>query len=41
MVVVELFSTLNVDPNKGTVYLDFDGNEGDMWEENIEDLSLC
>jgi hypothetical protein len=41
MVVVGLFSTLNADPNKGTVYLDFDGNEGDMWEENIEDLSLC
>lgn len=21
-----------------TVYLDFDGNEGDVWEEDIEDL---
>ena len=41
MVVVGLFSTLNADPNKGMVYLDFDGNEGDMWEEEVEDLEFC
>lgn len=22
----------------GTVYLDFEGNEGDVWEANIKDL---
>lgn len=33
-----LFST---NPNKGTAQLDFDGNEGDVWEENIEDLEFC
>lgn len=24
-----------------TVHLDFEGNEGDVWEENIEDLEFC
>ena len=24
----------------GTVYLDFEGNEGDVWEANIKDLKL-
>lgn len=24
----------------GTVYLDFEGNEGDVWESNIKDLKL-
>ena len=24
----------------GTVYLDFEGNEGDVWEENAKDLEL-
>ena len=22
----------------GTVYLDFEGNEGDVWEDNVENL---
>lgn len=26
------------DGNGGEVYLDFDGNEGDIWEVNIEDV---
>ena len=25
---------------KGDVYLDFEGNEGDMWEVSVEDLEL-
>ncbi|WP_303224025.1 hypothetical protein [Butyricimonas faecihominis] len=25
----------------GTVYLDFEGNEGDVWEVNIKDLKLA
>lgn len=37
MIVVGLFSSL-ADLNNGTVYLDFKGNEGDMWEEEAEDL---
>jgi len=24
----------------GTVYLDFEGNEGDVWEEKAKDLEL-
>lgn len=27
--------------NKGTVQLDFYGNEGDVWEEDIEDIEFC
>ncbi|WP_418988110.1 hypothetical protein [Bacteroides heparinolyticus] len=38
MTVVSIFSYLGSPSNKGTVYLDFDGNEGDVWEEDIEDL---
>nr|DAW13506.1 MAG TPA: hypothetical protein [Caudoviricetes sp.] len=37
MIVVGLNSTL-ADLNNGTVSLDFDGNEGDMWEEDAKDL---
>lgn len=37
MIVVGLHSTL-ADLKNGTVYLDFDGNEGDMWEEEAKDL---
>lgn len=37
MIVEGLNSTLD-DLNNGTVYLDFDGNEGDMWEEEAKDL---
>lgn len=34
MTVVAIFK-------EGTVYLDFEGNEGDVWEENVEDLEFC
>lgn len=37
MTVVGLYSSLD-DLNNGTVYLDFKGNEGDMWEEEAKDL---
>lgn len=37
MIVVGLYSTLK-DLNNGTVYLDFEENEGDMWEEEAKDL---
>lgn len=37
MIVVGLYSTLK-DLSNGTVYLDFNGNEGDMWEEEAKDL---
>ena len=37
MIVVGLNSTL-ADLNNGTVSFDFDGNEGDMWEEEAKDL---
>ena len=26
------------EPDKGTVYLDFDGNEADVWECDINDI---
>ncbi|WP_281798557.1 hypothetical protein [Prevotella pallens] len=39
MVVVGLHSTLEeLSKGKGDVYLDFEGNEGDMWEVSVEDL---
>lgn len=37
MTVVGLYSTLD-DLKSGTVNLDFEGNEGDMWEVSVEDL---
>ena len=37
MIVVGLYSSLD-DLNNGTVYLDFEGKEGDMWEEEAKDL---
>lgn len=37
MVVVGLHSSLD-DLNNGNVYLDFEGNEGDMWEEKAKNL---
>lgn len=37
MTVVGLYSSLD-DLSNGTVYLDFEGNEGDMWEEEAKDL---
>lgn len=42
MVVVGLYSTLDeLAKGKGDVYLDFEGNEGDMWEVSVEDLKLA
>lgn len=37
MIVVGLFSSLK-DLSNGNVYLDFEENEGDMWEEEAKDL---
>ena len=37
MIVVGIYSSLE-DLKNGTVYLDFNGNEGDMWEEEAKDL---
>lgn len=37
MTVVGLYSSL-ADLSSGTVSLDFEGNEGDMWEEEAKDL---
>lgn len=37
MTVVGLYSTL-ADLSNGTVYLDFEENDGDMWEEEAKDL---
>lgn len=41
MTVVGLHSTLDeLKKGKGYVYLDFDGNEGDMWECEVDELEL-
>lgn len=41
MIVVGLHSTLEeLSKGKGYVYLDFDGNEGDMWECEVDELEL-
>ena len=37
MTVVGIYSTL-ADLKNGTVYLDFEGNAGDVWEEESKDL---
>lgn len=37
MTVVGLYSSLQ-ELSNGTVSLDFEGNEGDMWEEEAKDL---
>lgn len=37
MTVVGLYSTLD-NLKLGTVDLDFEGNEGDVWEVSVEDL---
>lgn len=37
MTVVGLYSSLQ-ELSNGIVYLDFEGNEGDMWEEEAKDL---
>lgn len=38
MQVVGLFSSFNNSSPKDTVYLDFEGNEGDVWEEEVQNL---
>ena len=41
MVVVGLHSTLDeLSKGKGDVYLDFEGNEGDIWECEVDELEL-
>lgn len=37
MTVVGIYSSLK-DLSNGTVYLDFEENKGDMWEEESKDL---
>ena len=37
MTVVGIYSSL-ADLKNVTVYLDFEGNEGDLWEEEAKDL---
>lgn len=43
MIVVGILAgtSFPITPDKGTAQLDFEGNEGDVWEENIEDLEFC
>jgi hypothetical protein len=38
MQVVGIFSQLSGISPKDTVYLDFEGNEGDIWEEEVQNL---
>lgn len=38
MQVVGMFSSLNNPSPKDTVYLDFADNEGDVWEEEVQNL---
>lgn len=38
MQVVGIFSSLNGINPKDTVYLDLEGNEGDIWEEEVQNL---
>lgn len=38
MQVIGIFSNLNKISPKDTVYLDFEGNEGDVWEEEVQNL---
>lgn len=38
MQVVGLLSSFNNPSTKDTVYLDFEGNEGDVWEEEVQNL---
>ena len=41
MVVVGLYALLDdLDKGRGTVYLDFDGNEGDQWEVDLPEEEL-
>lgn len=38
MQVVGLLSSFSNPSPKDTVYLDFEGNEGDVWEEEVQNL---
>lgn len=38
MQVVGMFSSFNNPSPNDTVYLDFEGNEGDVWEEEVQNL---
>lgn len=38
MQVVGLLSSFDNPSPKDTVYLDFEGNEGDVWEEEVQNL---
>lgn len=38
MQVIGIFSTFNNPRPDDIVYLDFDGNEGDVWEEDVQNL---
>lgn len=41
MTVVAIFSYLGAPDDEGAVYLDFEGNEGDVLSEIVENLELC
>lgn len=41
MKVVGIFSSFSGISPKDTVYLDFEGNEGDVWEEEVQNLVPC
>jgi hypothetical protein len=38
MQIVGIFSSINGASPNDTVYLDFEGNEGDTWEEEVQNL---
>lgn len=38
MQVVGLLSSFNNPSPKDTIYLDFEGNEGDVWEEEVQNI---
>ena len=38
MQVIGMLSSFNNPSPKDTVYLDFEGNEGDIWEEEVQNL---
>lgn len=40
MVVTSIFWAMNSDPTDATLYLDFEGNEGDVLEEDLKDVKL-
>ena len=35
---IGIFSSINGANPNDTVYLDFEGNEGDIWEEEVQNL---